>query len=116
MKIEEYSQSVIKKAEELLKNGQVKLVYPMTQEQIKSAKEFNKNWHFTVKYGEDKKKKNGEYYVDMDGNKGNLVLFNADKDMWICTCRHYIASGGSENCKHILAARLLKDKIEGDES
>ena len=111
MKLDEYSESVLNKAATLLKRGLIRVEYPKTEQQMLATVKEGKNWHFFVSYGEDKNGRKGEYYVDKNGDKGNLVLYNASKDIWICSCLHYIMSGGSDNCKHVCACRLRQQKI-----
>lgn len=109
MKLEEYGSSVVKKAEELIKNNQVVTEWPLTDEQVLNEKN---QWRFMILYGKDKKKENG-YYVDKDGNYGNLVYYLMKKDIWTCTCMHYRLSL-SENCKHICGAKIRMEKLIKD--
>jgi len=109
MLIEEYSLSVMKKAEGILKGGLCILEFPLTPEQIRNEK---KLWRFFVKHGEDKRPNKSGFYTDVHGWTGNIVFWHMEKGHWTCSCSHY-AFTGTENCKHILASRLIaRNKIE----
>ncbi len=109
MKLSEYGQSVLNKAVELIKNKQVIVEWPLTAKQILAEQN---QWRFMVLYGKDNGKEKG-YYVDTNGNYGNLVYYLIRKELWTCTCMHYRLSL-DENCKHICAAKMRMDKLEKD--
>ena len=105
MKLEEYSESVMNKAVGLLKSKHVVLEYPLTRKQMLVEES---QWRFMVLYGKDNGKTGG-YYVDKNGDYGNHVMYIMRKELWVCTCLHYIHSL-DENCKHVCSAKLLMKK------
>jgi len=105
MKLEEYSQSVMRKAVELIKSHQVIVEYPLTDKEILTE---SKLWRFIILYGKDNDRK-GCYYVDKDGRHGNQVFHHMEKGHWTCSCMHY-AMSANEGCKHICAARIIQQK------
>lgn len=105
MKIEEYSDKVMAKAITILKENRGMVEYPITDEQILNEK---KLWRFFVIHGKDKRPNKVGFYTDIHGDKGNIVFYHMEKDIWTCSCMHY-AFTASENCKHILSCKLRYD-------
>jgi len=65
-------------------------------------------WRFFIIHPKDKS--TGGFYVDKNGERGNMVFRFIEKDFWTCTCQHFVYSA-DENCKHICAAKLRMDSL-----